>query len=1094
MDQALGLGVGEIIEPIRRCEPFEVSRVFDGPVVCLEAVQATCHDLLSILVQRLGQQESGVCALTFLFHRIDAAPIPLSLRLSHPSRDVKHLWSLLRPRLERVPVGYGIEEIHLRAERTERIEHGQVELWPNIRSTTQAPHEVSCTQLLDHLIERLGLENVLVADPVETYVPEQTYALHSWNQEDRTNKKDKRRNEEQRTYPAARPSRLFAQPEPIHVMTVTPDGPLIWLNWRGRERRVYRSIGPERIALPWWESTAPSAASTSGSRDYYMIVDMDAITWCPDGRTEHGSCMANGRSDRRVRSCPTLIVPHLHPYRRPATAQSDRSDGFAAKRSHDCPRYAELAVTSNFTFLRGASHPDELVHQAAQLGYEAIAVADWNSLAGIVRAHVAAKEVNLPLIVGSRLIFTDDDWLTLLVYPTSREAYARLCRLLTLGKRRASKGECHLTVADLWEHQHGLLAVALLSPTAPTDVSETLSVLRHTFDDDRLSLAVARLYGPDDVAQVQRLSKLSQRWHIPLVATNDVYYHVPERRMMQDVLTCVRHGCKISEAGYRLFPNGERYLKPPDEMARLFADHPQALARTVEIAQRALAFNLDQLRYEYADETCPPGLTPMEHLRCLTWQGASERYPNSVPDKVCRQIEHEFSLIEELNYAPYFLTVHDLVKFARSREILCQGRGAAANSAVCFCLGVTSVDPDRIDVLFERFVSRERDEPPDIDIDFEHERREEVIQYIYSKYGRERAGLTAEVITYRRRSAIRDVGKSLGFSLDAVDRIAKRVDSWENNPFADSEGGDVPAQLAALGFDANNSTVRLFVTLVRQLVGFPRHLSQHVGGFIITRTPLCELVPIENAAMHNRTVIEWDKDDIEAMGMLKVDVLGLGMLTCIRKALELIERHYGRALTLATIPAEDPIVYDMIGKSDTLGVFQIESRAQMTMLPRLRPRCFYDLVIEVAIVRPGPIVGEMVHPYLRRRNGEEKVQYPDDVIRSVLARRWAFHSFKNRSWPWPSRRRTSRRVRPKSSVAQSRLGQVRATLRVSRRNLSKAWSATVTIAPSQIGVFNASRVLVSTGFPNLMPQALLCLFTPRHGSSVTTRRRLPFHC
>jgi|CXWL01.1.fsa_nt_gi error-prone DNA polymerase len=671
---------------------------------------------------------------------------------------------------------------------------------------------------------------------------------------------------------------------------------------------------------------------------------------------------------------------HLHPFRRPAT------NGLHAKSLRHGPRYAELAVTSNFTFLRGASHPDELVHQAAQLDYEAVAVTDGNSLAGIVRAHVAAKEVNLPLVVGCRLMFTDADWFSLLVYPTNREAYARLCRLLTLGKRRAPKGECHLTLADVLNHQQGLLAAAHLSPAAPADVSETLSILRDAFDDDRLSLAVARLYGPDDAVQIQRLSELSQRLHIPLVATNDVYYHVPERRMMQDVLTCVRHGYKITEAGYRLFPNGERYLKPLHEMARLFADHPQALARTVKIAKRALAFNLDQLRFEYADETCPPGLTPMEHLRYLTWQGASEPYPNSVPEKVRRQIEHEFSLIEELHYAPYFLTVHDLVKFARSRGILCQGRGAAANSAVCFCLGVTSVDPDRIDVLFERFVSRERDEPPDIDIDFEHERREEVIQYIYGKYGRERAGLTAEVITYRRRSAIRDVGKALGFSLDAVDRIAKRVDSWEDNPFADSEGGDVPAQLAALGFDAKIATVKLFVGLVRQLVGFPRHLSQHVGGFVITRGPLCELVPIENAAMNNRTVIEWDKDDIEAMGMLKVDVLGLGMLTCIRKALELIERHHGRALTLATIPAEDPVVYDMIGKSDTLGVFQIESRAQMTMLPRLRPRCFYDLVIEVAIVRPGPIVGDMVHPYLRRRNGEEKVEYPDEVIRSVLGK------------------------------------------------------------------------------------------------------------
>jgi len=376
----------------------------------------------------------------------------------------------------------------------------------------------------------------------------------------------------------------------------------------------------------------------------------------------------------------------------------------------------------------------------------------------------------------------------------------------------------------------------------------------------------------------------------------------------------------------------------------------------------------------------------MEHLQALTWEGARERYPHGVPDKVRTTIEHEFALIAQLNYAPYFLTVHDLVVFARARGILCQGRGAAANSAVCYCLGVTSVDPDRIDLLFERFVSVERNEPPDIDIDFEHERREEVIQYLYNKYGRDRAGLTAEVISYRRRSAIRDVGKALGFSLDAVDRIARRVDRWEKNPFADSESGDVPAQLDALGFDSKDATIKLFVQLVRELLGFPRHLSQHVGGFVITRGPLSELVPIENAAMPNRTVIEWDKDDIDALGILKVDVLGLGMPTCIRKGLELINQHHGRSLTLATIPAEDPAVYDMLCNADSVGVFQVESRAQMTMLPRLKPRCFYDLVIEVAIVRPGPIVGDMVHPYLRRRNGEEPVHYPDETIRRVLGK------------------------------------------------------------------------------------------------------------
>ncbi len=669
---------------------------------------------------------------------------------------------------------------------------------------------------------------------------------------------------------------------------------------------------------------------------------------------------------------------HTHPYR----LASRRASAARGPIQRSGPSYAELAVTSNLTFLTGASHPDEFVFRAAQLGYHALALADHNSLAGIVRAHVAAKEAGIPFVVGCRLRFTGPDWLTVLVYPTSRPAYGRLCRLLTLGKRRAAKGQCQLTLDDLIEHSAGLLAILALGESAPSAALDTLHLLREVFDDGRLSLAVTRLFEPDESEWLHKLQTLSRRTDVPLVAINDIYYHDPDRKPLQDVLTCIRHGCTLPEAGFRLFPNGERYLKPPTEMARLLAEYPQAIARTVEIAERAGDFNLDQLRYEYPDELCPPGITPMEHLRELTWQGARKRYPGGVPTRVCHELEHEFALIDELSYAPYFLTVHDLVTFARSRGILCQGRGAAANSAVCFCLGVTSVDPARIDVLFERFVSRERNEPPDIDIDFEHERREEVIQYIYEKYGRERAALTAEVITYRRRSAVRDVGKVLGLSLDAVDRIAKQINIWADHG-AGSRADESLARLAALGFDPTDTTIRLFVELVGQIIGFPRHLSQHVGGFVITRGPLSELVPIENAAMPRRTVIEWDKDDIDALGMLKVDVLGLGMLSCIRKSFELLEQHHSRTLTLATIPVEDPAVYEMLCRADTVGVFQIESRAQMTMLPRLKPRCYYDLVIEVAIVRPGPIVGDMVHPYLRRRNGEEPVYYPDEKTRRV---------------------------------------------------------------------------------------------------------------
>ena len=892
--------------------------------------------------------------------------------------------------------------------------------------------------------------------------------------------------------------------------------------------------------------------------------------------------------------------------------------------------YAELHVTTNFTFLTGASHPEELVEQAAALGHRAIAVTDANTLAGIVRAHVAAKQVGIPLAIGCRLCLMTD--LQILVYPTSRDAYARLCRLLTTGKRRTNKGECDLLLHDLVEHNKGLLAIAIPPAVLDELFIETLTGLKRVFDDDRLSLASSCLYGYDDRGRLAQLAMLADHANVPLVATNDVHYHIPERRPLQDVITCIRHTCTLSEAGFKLFPHGERYLKSPEAMADLFAEYPQAIKRTVEIAERAIGegtkarghggtkgkkdtgFSLDELRYQYPEETCPQNCTPMQHLIKLTWQGAAERYPNGLPPKIRRKIEHEFELIEELDYPRYFLTVHDIVQFARSRDILCQGRGAAANSAVCYCLGVTAVDPDRVDLLFERFISKERDEPPDIDIDFEHERREEVIQYLYNKYGRDRAALTAEVITYRGRSAVREVGKALGLSLDCVDRISKSLDWWDQGEVHDE-------RMRELGLNPKDPTIQQLAHLANEIRGFPRHLSQHVGGFVLTKDPLCEIVPIENAAMEDRTVIEWDKDDIDAMGMLKVDCLGLGMLTCIRKCFELIEgrghegtearRHEGEeekqrelatvsslpqsesdtscpralvpsclsvksnhgshqiisrsdclaegngtgeddlsvheenasvravrddepgqagggidpleycgrvratehrrlpeipshrtrfvdgtddavrtnheyehgqqgsgdrraagsggsnstgidsehresgggrhegtktrghegeekvgearreeekenqlaatssslpqsgsdtsclrapvpsclssdtsclrasvpsCLSLHTIPPEDPTVYDMICEADTVGVFQIESRAQMSMLPRLRPRCYYDLVIEVAIVRPGPIQGDMVHPYLRRRNGEEPVTYPNPAVEKILGK------------------------------------------------------------------------------------------------------------
>jgi error-prone DNA polymerase len=648
----------------------------------------------------------------------------------------------------------------------------------------------------------------------------------------------------------------------------------------------------------------------------------------------------------------------------------------------------ELDVVTNFSFLRGASHADELIGQAAALGYACIGVADVNSLAGIVRAHEAAKQAKLKLCVGVRLRFTDAP--DVLAFAEHRGGYTNLCRLLTLGKRRATKGTCDLRLADLLNHTDGL-SMALdpgsidpESPPAHRDaIIDALDQLCEAIgDDDRLSLVVSQLYGSRDEPRLRELVSLGRARHVPLLATNGVHYHDESRRPLQDMLACVRHGCTIEEAGYRLFPNGERFLKSPEEMRHLFRDLPLALRRSVEVAERC-SFSLDELRYEYpADEVVPAGRTAIGYLAELAWTGAAERYPDGVPGSVRQQVAHELVLIEQLKIEAYFLTVHDLVRYARSRGILCQGRGSAANSAVCYCIGVTAVDPSRIDVLFERFVSAARDEPPDIDLDLEHERREEVIQYVYEKYGRHRAAMTAEVITYRGRSAVRDVGKAMGLGADAVDQMAKRLDWWDR-------GTLTPDKLREVGLDPNDRTIATVIALSGQLLGFPRHLSQHVGGMVMTRGTLADMVPIENATMPDRTVIEWDKDDIDALKILKVDILALGMLTCISKCLAIINGYRApgtRAIEMYAIPAEDPYVYDMICDADTVGVFQIESRAQMSMLPRLRPRKFYDLVIEVAIVRPGPIQGDMVHPYLRRRNGDEQVTYPSKALEQVLGK------------------------------------------------------------------------------------------------------------
>ncbi|MDQ2068887.1 error-prone DNA polymerase [Natronospira bacteriovora] len=633
--------------------------------------------------------------------------------------------------------------------------------------------------------------------------------------------------------------------------------------------------------------------------------------------------------------------------------------------------YAELHCLSNFSFLRGASHAGELVARAAELGYRALAITDECSVAGAVRAHQAARQQGLPLIHGSE--FRLDDGLRFVALVSDRRAWARLCALITTGRRAAGKGSYHLTRKDVMEN--GLAGCLILWLPGQTAEEGELAWLRQHFHD-RLWITVELLAEGDDRRRCDALMALGESSGVPCVAAGDVHMHLRERRTLQDTLTALRHRVPLADAGLALFPSGERHLRPLSRLARLY---PAALMEeTVRIVRRC-AFSLAELRYEYPAELVPEGETAASYLRKRVLSGMQRRWPRGVAFRLKRQIVRELQLIHEMAYEPFFLTVDDVVAFARSRGILCQGRGSAANSVVCFCLGITEVDPARMNVLFERFISKERGEPPDIDVDFEHERREEVIQYIYGKYGRARAALAATVIAYRPRSAVRDVGRALGLDSARLDRLASAFQWWDGLK-ARRE------RLQEAGEDPDNPVIRRLMVLVNTLIGFPRHLSQHVGGFVISDGPLHELVPVENAAMSDRTVIQWDKDDLEALGLLKVDILALGMLTAIRRCFALIGQWSGHHWELADIPAEDGRVYDMLCRADTMGVFQIESRAQMAMLPRLRPRTFYDLVIEVAIVRPGPIQGDMVHPYLSRRCGEEPVDYPSPEVKAVLER------------------------------------------------------------------------------------------------------------
>ncbi|MBL8430780.1 MAG: error-prone DNA polymerase, partial [Dechloromonas sp.] len=639
------------------------------------------------------------------------------------------------------------------------------------------------------------------------------------------------------------------------------------------------------------------------------------------------------------------------------------------------PDYAELHCLSNFSFLRGASHPEELVAQAVAQGYTALALSDECSLAGVVRAHLAAQQAGLKLIIGSEMRTVDG--LKLVFLAQNREGYGNLSALITLARRRAAKGAYTLRRHDLnGVSPNGALPDCLVlwvpdGTPAPADGRW----LAERFPG-RAWVAVELHAGPDDAARLEVLQALGAASGLPLAAAGDVHMHVRARRPVQDVLTALRLKTTVFDAGHALFPNGERHLRTRLRLSRLYP--PALLDETLHIAARC-DFSLDELRYEYPEEIVPAGETPASWLRAETGRGLLRRYPDGVPEAVRERVEHELKLIAEMTYEAYFLTVHDLVRFARAREILCQGRGSAANSAVCYALGITEVDPARSALLFERFISKERGEPPDIDVDFEHERREEVIQYLYAKYGRERAALAAAVISYRTRGALRDAGRALGFDSARIDALTASLAWWDKRE-------QLPERFAELGLDPAAPRVGKWLAIAGALHGFPRHLTQHTGGFVISRGPLSRLAPVENAAMPGRSVIQWDKDDLDAMGLMKVDILALGMLSAIRRMLRIVEEGSGRPFRMHQIPAEDPATYEMLCHADSMGVFQVESRAQMAMLPRLRPRSFYDLVVEVALVRPGPIQGDMVHPYLKRRQGREAIEKISPAVDAVLAR------------------------------------------------------------------------------------------------------------
>jgi error-prone DNA polymerase len=929
LDRALGLAM-ESITPYRAPVPYRTGRIFAEPIGTTAAVEHVVLDLLTTLCTRLEKEQRGACRFDLACHRVDGGVAYLGVRTSKPGRSITHLMRLFAEKMNTLDAGFGIEVVTLSAADVSMLAPVQMAL-PQCGESVE--ENTSLDELLDRIGLRLGFDCVCRFQIRQSLLPESSTEFVPVTGASAPNA----------AWPAhrIRPLRLVEPPAPIEIAEIIPGKWPVRIRVGHQLHRIVRAEGPERLTSEWWRERP----ATWATRDYYRIED------------DQGALLDLSRNPARGK-CRALV--------------SARAASMTAMRA-----YAELQASSNFSFLRGASHPQELMAAAATAGLAAIALTDRNTLSGIVLAHSFLKQnpnAGARFIVGCRLDLSNGE--SLLCYPTDRAAYGRLTRLLTLGKRRATKGECDLSLADVVEHSEGQRFVlpfpAVLDEAPATHIRTCAAMFT-----GRIHLALTHSCRGDDRRWIQTVAEFARSAGVPTVVTNDVLYHARERKPLQDVLTCIREGCTLQEAGFRLQANAERDLKSPRQMHELFAAWPDALEATLEIAD-ACRFSLDELRYEYPEEIVEPGMSAFQALERRTWDGAAWRFPDGVPEPVSRQIRHELKLIEKRGYAPYFLTVHEIVKFATSKGILHQGRGSAANSVICFCLGITQVDPVTHGLLFERFISAARDEPPDIDVDFEHDRREEVIQHIYEKYGRDRAGITATVVHYRTRRAVREVGKALGLSDDVTGALAGSVWGWSN-------AGVAEECVREAGLDPTDRRLRQTLHLTRMLIGFPRHLSQHVGGFVMSRGRLDELVPIENAAMEDRTVIQWEKDDLDELGLMKVDILALGMLSAIRRAFELLEQHYDRKLTLATVPHKDSApAYEMLQQADSIGVFQVESRAQQSMLPRLKPKDFYDLVIEVAIVRPGPIQGDMVHPYLRRREGKEPVVYPSPALEAVL--------------------------------------------------------------------------------------------------------------